>query len=262
MGKLTLLQKDSNRILPHVPLYYFASYGQCWYRVLMLENGYYLRIQLTPLNPTVESEWDALLDEQIQWGGSSWTMWGSGRNAESRDIRTRDHYTQQLPIEVVHEMHSHLGSLQATRLLTDDLWSEIVAMWPEEYETPYQVSDWLGRCGYNGGIALGKIQQNPPTHAELYAAAQQKRQEEREVRIASAMGDAEPLTDEERELGMSLEGHDWAYSYSDDGEVWRRGQDHKDELTKKLQAMVPDRARLVWQAFVYPSNEQYWKCPV
>lgn len=260
----SLLHEGSNRIIPTKPLYYFASYGQCWYRVLMLENGHYLRVQLTPLNPTVESEWDVLLDEQIQWGGSTITIWGYRRRDGSLACAEpiKDRFTHTLPTEIVHLMHEHFGSLQADRLLTDDLWSEIESLWPTEYETPYQVTDWLGRCGYNGGLALAKIQQNPPTHAELYAAAERKRQEEREARIAAAVGAAEPLNEVERQLGMSLEAHDWAYSYSDDGEIWRRGRDHRDELERGLKALPVRRALIVWKAFVCPSNEQYWRCPV
>ncbi len=251
----------SMRIIPSEPLYYFASYGQCWYRVLMLEDGYYLRVQLTPLNPLVESEWDRLLEDQIQWGGSSWTMWGSGRNAESRSLRERDHYTRTLPEEIVRHMHYHMGSPQADWLLTGDLWGTIASLWPADYRSPHDISDWLLRSGYNGGIALVKIQKTPPTHAELHAAAERKRHEEREAKIAAAVGNAEPLTAEERALGTSLEGHDWSYSYSDCGATWQRGRDHQEELTKRLKAMAPERARLVWKAFVHPSLEQYWKCP-
>jgi hypothetical protein len=255
----------SMRIVPSEPLYYFSSYGQNWSRVLMLEDGHYLRVQLTPLNPTVQSEWDEMLAakmDYLSWGGSSWTIWGSGRSAESRSLRERDHYTRTLPEEIVRHMHYHLGRAQAERLLTGDLWAEIAPMWPEDYQSPYEVSDWLGRCGYNGGIPLEKVRKHPPTREEIYALADQKRHEEREARIAVAVGDAAPLTEEERQLGNSLEGHDWSYSYSDCGATWQRGRDHQESLKKALLAMAPDRARIIWQAFVHPSNEQYWKCPV
>jgi hypothetical protein len=84
------------RIIPAKPLYYFASYTQSWYRILMLENGYYLRLQITPLNPTVESEWAEMLvkPDLIHWSDSSWGVWKHGK----------DRYTHTLPAEVVRHM--------------------------------------------------------------------------------------------------------------------------------------------------------------
>lgn len=250
----TVLHQDSAdqfRIIPHLPLYQFCSYSNCWTRILMMEEGHYLRIRLTPSNPTVESEWTEMLGARldlIQWGGR---IWG-----------TKDLLTRTLPVETVQEIHDRLGSVQADRLLTGNIWAQIQPLWPKGYERPYEIKDWLSRCGYNDGIPLAQIQKTPPTHAEFYAAEERKRQEKRQARIATAVGTADPLTEEEHQLGMSLEGHDWAYSYSDDGQVWKRGQDHREELERSLKALPPERARIVWKAFVHPSNEQYWRCPV
>lgn len=245
-------ESGSMRVIPHKPLYQFSSYGRCWTRILMLEDGHYLTVCLTPLNPTVESEWEALREEQIRWC----------QRSLFRDTAAKDKITHELPAEVVRHMHYHLGSPVAERLLTGDLWAEVSVLWPEEYERPYDITDWLGRCGYNGGIALAKVQKSPPTHAELYAAAERKRNEEREARIAAAVGLSEPLSDAERALGKSLEGHDWSHDYSDCGDTWRRARAHRDEIEKGLKALPVERARLVWKAFVHPHNEQYWKCPV
>lgn len=253
-GAMQEVQAGRFRIIPQKPLYFFASYSQSWYRILMLENGYYLRLQITPINPTVESEWAEMLGDKldlIHWAGSSWTC---GVN-QSR-------YTQALPAEVVRHMHYHLGSPHAERLLTGDLWAEIEELWPTEYDRPYDVSDWLGRCGYNGGIPLEKVQKNPPTWTERHATEEAKRHKEREERITEAVGSEEPLNEAEKALGQSLEQHDWSYNYSDCGDTWKRGQSHRDELERGLKALPVERARLVWKAFVHPSNEQYWRCPV
>lgn len=253
-GIMQEVQSGRFRIIPAKPLYHFSSYSQSWYRVLMLENGYYLKMPITPLNPIVESEWAEMLGNKldlIQWGGG-WSAWTDGK----------DRYTHALPAEVVRHMHYHLGSPHADRLLTGDIWTEIEPLWPTDYESPYDVSDWLGRSGYNGGIPLARIQKNPPTRAELYAAEEKKRKEEREARIAAAVGSEKPLNEIELALGQSLEHHDWSYSYSDCGDTWRRGQAHKEELECRLKALPAERARIVWKAFVHPYNEQYWRCPV
>lgn len=248
------IQPGRFRIIPSKPLYYFASYTQSWYRVLMLEDGYYVHIQITPINPTVESEWAEMLGEKldlIHWCWSSLTC----------DLN-KSRYTRTLPAEVVRHMHYHLGSPHTERLLTGDLWAEIEPLWPSPLDRSYDVSDWLGRCGYKGGIPLEKIQKNPPTRAELYAAEKKRRKEEREARIAEAVGSSEPLNETELALGQSLEHHDWSYSYSDCGDTWRRGRDHKEELERRLKALPTERARIVWKAFVHPYDEQYWRCPV
>lgn len=245
-------QSGSMRVIPHVPLYQFSSYGNCWTRILMMEDGNYLKVALTPSNPTVESEWAALREERILWSGRSLF----------RDTLAKDKITRELPAEVVRHMHHHLGTPVAERLLTGDIWAEVSALWPEKYERPYDITDWFARNGYNGGIALSDIQKNPPTWAEKHAAQERAAKAAREARIAEAVGSAEPLNEAERALGMSLVGHDWSYSYSDCGETWRRGNAHRNELHAALVAMPPERARIVWKAFVHPDNEQYWKCPV
>lgn len=178
-GIMQEVQSGRFRIIPAKPLYYFAGYTQSWYRVLMLENGHYLRIQLTPLNPTVQNEWAKMLGENldlIQWCTSS--LDGNDRSWSV----SKNRYTQVLSAEVMRHMHYHLGSPRAERLLTGDIWAEIEPLWPIDYESSYDVSDWLGRCGYNGGIPLVRIQKNPPTRAELYAAEDKKRKEEHESR--------------------------------------------------------------------------------
>jgi len=235
------------RIIPAATLYQITNYGKCWHRILMMEDGYYLRLRLTPpLNSMFESEWTALLEEKIQWG----------RGAH------KDSFTRELPADVVRLMHHHLGSPAADRLLTGDLWADIEPLWPTGYKTSYEVSDWLARCGYNEGILLSKMQKNPQTWAEKHAAEEKRRFDEREARIATALGDAnathQPLNETERTLGMSLESHDWSYSYSDCGATWKRGQAHREELDRGLRALPLERAKIVWKAFVLPGNEQYW----
>lgn len=244
---VTILHKGSNRIVPPQPIYQFSSYARNWSRILMMEDGHYLRMPITPLNPTVESEWEALREEKIQWGGGSWTR-------ENR-------ITRELPAEVVRHMHYHLGSPLAERLLKGDIWSEVAPLWPENAKTPYEVSDWLSRCGYNGGIPLAQVQKNPPTWAQKIAQEEARRNAEREERIAAAVGSAEPLSEAERALGESLAGHDWSYQYSDDGQVWRRGHEHREELVRGLKALSVERRRIVWAAFAPSYVEEYWKCP-
>lgn len=101
-------------------------------------------------------------------------------------------------------------------------------------------------------------------HIPLYcfSNADKKRDEERNARIDAAVGSEEPLNEIERALGQSLEQHDWTYNYSDCGDTWRRGQNHRDELERGLLALPAERARIVWKAFVHPYYEQYWKCPI
>lgn len=250
-GIMQEVESGRFRIIPAKPLYYFAGYTQTWYRVLMLENGHCLRVQLTPVNPTNSDAWSEILEDLIHWDDVYWEL-GANKNR----------YTQTLPAEVVRHMHYHLGAPHAERLLMGDIWVEIEPLWPTEYESSYDVSDWLCRCGYNGRVPLAKIQKNPPTRAELYAAEEKRRKEERNARIAAAVGSEEPLNEIELALGQSLEHHDWSYSYSDCGDTWRRGQNHRDELERGLLALPAERARIVWKAFVHPSNEQYWKCPI
>lgn len=239
------------RIIPHQPLYHFSSYNQHWTRILMMEDGCYLKVCLTPVNPTVLTEWAEIGDEQILW--SSVSLFRASE---------KDRITTELPAEVVRHMHYYLGSPMAERLLTGNIWAKIGLVWPLEYKYSSDVNDWLGRCGYSGGIPLAKLQKNPPTWAEKQAAAEKVRNDEQCARIASAVGSAEPLSEAEHQLGKSLESHDWAYSYSDCGATWRRGQAHRDELELALRALPVERAQIVWTAFVHEHNEQYWKCPV
>lgn len=252
-------EPGSMRTLPHMPLYYFSARDNCWSRILMMEDGNYLRVVLTPSNPTVESEWEALREERIQWQGRD-TL-GAAVNAAPKNRVTRE-----IPAEVVRHMHYHLGSPVAERLLTGDIWAEVATVWPEGYERTYDVSDWLARNGYNSGIALAKLVKNPPTWAEIGAAKEKQRNAEREERIAAAVANApqpaEPLSEEELALGTSLEQHDWSYQYSDCGDTWRRGNAHREELERRLKALPVERRKVVWSAFVHPHNEQYWRCPV
>jgi hypothetical protein len=252
----TILHKDPVsgrfRIIPHKPLYYFSDWDRCWYRVLMMEEGYCLRVRLTPIDSTDAAQWAEILDDRIQWCGAAWTVY----------ISSKDRYTHALPAEIVHQMHCYLRTSHATRLLTGDIWNEILPLWPTEYERSSDVTNWLGRCGYNDGISLSKIQKNPPTWDEIREKQDARREEERAARIAAVLGDATPLTEAEKELGLSLEGHDWSYSYSDCIDTWRRGESHKKELEFALKALPVERALLVWKAFVHPYNEKYWRCPV
>lgn len=252
----TILHEDAEtgrfRIIPDKPLYYFSDWNRCWYRVLMMEQGYYLRMRLTPIDPTVESQWLEVLNEEIQWGMSSWSVF----------TPKKDRYTQNLPSEVVRHMHYHLGSPHAERLLTGDIWSEIAPLWPVGYTSPHDVTDWLCRCGYNGGIVLSRVQKNPGTWTEIREAENKRRNEEREAKVSAVLGDLAPLTEAEKELGLSLEGHDWSYDYSDDIDVYRRGREHRNELTLALKSLPVERARAIWAAFAPSHAAQYWKCPV
>ncbi len=42
------------------------------------------------------------------------------------------------------------------------------------------------------------------------------------------------------ELIAAMKAHDWFYAYSDDGDVYRRGHEHRRLIAKQLRAM--DRA--------------------
>lgn len=52
------------------------------------------------------------------------------------------------------------------------------------------------------------------------------------------------LTEEEVEYAKELSYHDWFYAYSDDGSVWRRGEERSKELSAKAEELQGNYIKL------------------
>lgn len=54
-----------------------------------------------------------------------------------------------------------------------------------------------------------------------------------------------------------LEGHDWTYEYSDDGQVYRRGMRQRKAIDEALAALPFDQAEAVWALYAPASMGAY-----
>lgn len=67
------------------------------------------------------------------------------------------------------------------------------------------------------------------------------------------------------EFKEMVRNHDLTYSYSDDGEVWRRGQARYDAICKAAKDLPPEEVERIWNAEVdhklleHARSTFYWR---
>lgn len=109
----------------------WCSYWGTWSRVLSYDNGYYVEVNLTPINPHHNYEWNALFDRGVV----------IRKHCTARD--RADEEVGELPSHVYENMVSHWGKEHVDRLLTEDFLRQI---------------DWdMYQKHNNGGASFDKI---------------------------------------------------------------------------------------------------------
>lgn len=111
------------QIIPKKPIFRYISYWNSWRRILMMQDGWYLEVELTPVNLSLPESWQDLAEGKLYWYTET-----PGTPPNKNPLAT------ELPIYYLDQMTKHLSLPDITRLLKDDLWSEIDFPWFLEYQ--------------------------------------------------------------------------------------------------------------------------------
>lgn len=102
------------RIIPENPVFVWTNYWQRWSRILMMQEGYYLECNITPMSHlcATSKQWEQEVDSLIlRW------------HCTSRD--PQDHLSRSIPPMVLQLMHQNLSDERVEDLLHGDLFSLI-----------------------------------------------------------------------------------------------------------------------------------------
>lgn len=147
----TILHWGTNRIVPPAPIFIRSNYWRNWSRILMMQDGFYLTVQVTAINPGWDHEWEEMMPgmkscERLIWYQR--TPW-KGEPAEKISTDLVD-----CKFDWKGEIRERLGDAQTDRLLQSDLWSELEDFWPE---SPRDAQRLLSAAGNNGGLPLADL---------------------------------------------------------------------------------------------------------
>lgn len=229
----------NGRILPPHPLFW-RTYSGNWRRILMMQQGWYLSVEVTPQN----GDWENLAPSGFRHEHLLWCYVGDGL------LPSSERKISYSPDGQEHVIVSRLGE-QGERLLTGDLWAEIQEFWPED--------PWEAQKFFPGGRAVRIT--DLANLVRLEKTLLQSKQEQA-AQLLQARQALEPLTPAEQDLAEGLLGHDWSYEYSDDGSVWKAGRNNRDRLEGLLRSLPVERALAIWAAYAPAYADQYWQCPV
>lgn len=87
------------------------------------------------------------------------------------------------------------------------------------------------------------------TAGEAEAAARAAVEQGRLALAAAKAARVAQLPAEEAALVRTMEGHDWHYSYSDDGNVWKAGEAHWQRIRQAALAVPLARRQELWHEF-------------
>lgn len=71
----------------------------------------------------------------------------------------------------------------------------------------------------------------------------------------------EPLLEMRQSFLEMCQRHDLTYSYSDDGEVWRRGEESLRKIKAKAKAMPKEEVKKIWNAVVDSKIREGYRDP-
>lgn len=104
------------RIVPAKPVFRFVSYWSSWRRVLMMQNGWYLEVQVTPVNESMASSWLEVPGLMLFWHCTPPAILGSSRG---------DRFSKEIPANYQAMMAKHLSPDTIECLMSADIWSKI-----------------------------------------------------------------------------------------------------------------------------------------
>ena len=121
------------------PVYHYCSYWRTWSRVLMVQGGLFVELNLTPIPCCHSSTWEHDVKPEVI--RVHFTQRSRG-----------DFSTNRVPVAIIAQMEENLGEALTNRLLTHDYLSAVTF-------DQMRTADRLNTVG--GGTPLAKIKEVP-----------------------------------------------------------------------------------------------------